>query len=92
MAEYIERQAVLDALQAPEIFNITPHHIELIKQIPFAKVAPVRYATLYLNKHSGDYECSACGEDFTMLTQWMTPNYCPNCGAKMNGGDSDEAD
>lgn len=26
---------------------------------------------------------SCCGEDFTQLTMWMKPNYCPNCGAKM---------
>ena len=27
---------------------------------------------------------SCCGTDFTRLTSWITPNYCPNCGAKMN--------
>lgn len=26
---------------------------------------------------------SCCGEDFTKLTMWMIPNYCPNCGAKI---------
>ena len=26
---------------------------------------------------------SCCGEDFTQLTMWMIPNYCPNCGAKI---------
>lgn len=26
---------------------------------------------------------SCCGTDFTQLTMWITPNYCPNCGAKM---------
>lgn len=28
---------------------------------------------------------SCCGKDFTQLTQWIIPNYCPNCGAKMDG-------
>lgn len=28
---------------------------------------------------------SCCGKDFTQLTMWMIPNYCPNCGAKMDG-------
>lgn len=28
---------------------------------------------------------SCCGEDFTKLTMWLRPNYCPNCGAKMDG-------
>ena len=27
---------------------------------------------------------SCCETDFTELTMWMKPNYCPNCGAKMN--------
>ena len=29
---------------------------------------------------------SCCGEDATMITQWAWPKYCPNCGAKMDGG------
>lgn len=29
---------------------------------------------------------SCCNTDFTQLTMWITPNYCPNCGAKMYGG------
>lgn len=27
---------------------------------------------------------SCCDEDFTQLTCWITPNYCPNCGAKLD--------
>ena len=26
---------------------------------------------------------SCCGTDFTQLTKWMTPKYCPECGAKI---------
>lgn len=26
---------------------------------------------------------SCCGTDFTQLTMWMTPNFCPECGAKI---------
>ena len=26
---------------------------------------------------------SCCGTDFTQLTMWMTPKYCPECGAKI---------
>lgn len=46
MDEYIKRQAALDALQAPEIFNINPRHIELIKNIPAADVAPVGWISV----------------------------------------------
>ena len=27
---------------------------------------------------------SCCGEDFTTLTMWMTPKYCPNCGCRIH--------
>ena len=26
---------------------------------------------------------SCCGTDFTQLTMWMMPKYCPECGAKI---------
>lgn len=26
---------------------------------------------------------SCCGTDFTQLTMWMIPKYCPECGAKI---------
>lgn len=29
----------------------------------------------------GYYKCSKCGE-----VEWAEKNYCPNCGAKMEGG------
>lgn len=41
MIEYIERQAALDTLQAPEMCGITPYHLKLIKNIPAADVVPV---------------------------------------------------
>lgn len=93
MPEYIEREAAIDALQAPEICNITPRHIELIKQIPSAKVAPVRHArwnryyldwpwTLFKIKSPYSF-CTncACAVKAKKITR-----YCPECGAKMDRG------
>ena len=55
-----------------------------IAEIPAADVAPVRHGR-WLPFHStaaGDIQyCSACESGCT----WK-PNYCPNCGAKMDGG------
>lgn len=43
-----------------------------------------------------DYEwkCSACGETIGMCSEDLTPydikmHFCPNCGAKMDGGAED---
>lgn len=36
------------------------------------------------------YDCSICGT--RILDNGHSWNYCPNCGAKMDGGDGDAAD
>lgn len=42
----------------------------------------------------GGYVCSACKEEsvFDCNDKFVLSNYCPNCGAKMDGGDGDAAD
>lgn len=35
------------------------------------------------NGHS-ERKFSCCGKDCTTMTQWMWPNYCPYCGAKLS--------
>lgn len=42
----------------------------------------------------GGYVCSVCKEEatFDCNDEFVLSNYCPNCGAKMDGGDSVEAD
>ncbi len=39
--------------------------------------------TIEHGKHKRTFSC--CGTDFTNLTMWYKPKYCPNCGAKMDG-------
>lgn len=91
MAEYIEREAVIDLItcryENPEICT------QEINSIPSADVAPVRHG----HWEPGNPICSVCGEnkfkdlDADIWCDWL-PDFCPNCGAKMDGGDSDEAD
>ena len=59
-----------------------------VKRQPAADVAPVVHGRIVGSLEGGLYRrrFSCCGEDATAITQWMTPNYCPNCGAKMDGG------
>ena len=42
----------------------------------------------------GGYICSACKEEtvYDCNDNFVLSNYCPNCGAKMDGGGGDAAD
>ena len=59
--------------------------LDLIDSVPTEGVAPVVHGR-WIPFHStvaGDIQfCSACG----IGCAWK-PNYCPNCRAKMDGGD-----
>ena len=45
-------------------------------------IAPVRHGK-WIEKSYWRYECSECGE----LPDGGLTDYCPNCGAKMDGGE-----
>lgn len=95
MAEYIEREAAIRVVNGQSSLTMTRSSlIDSISELPAADVAPVVHgrwiegvviqtdiATLY------DYTCPLCG-----IVSDRNSNECPNCGAKMDGGDSDEAD
>ena len=92
MAEYIKKVYAVDAVldvycDTPDIDLSCEKFEAAILKIPAADVAPVRHGR-WLPFHStaaGDIQyCSACEIGCT----WK-PNYCPNCGAIMNGGNDD---
>ena len=88
MTEYIEKQAALDAiLREPPDAHYPSWYAERIKALPVADVAPVvhgRWGTGRFNLETGNYEeqCTRC-RNFSK--EYGKP-YCPNCGAKMDGG------
>ena len=61
-----------------------------IEEAPTIDAVPVRYGRWGVD---GVYVvCSVCNK-FTLspiVKQLPTFKYCPNCGAKMNGGDADD--
>ena len=91
MAEYIKREALVHRLKSPYLFNITQRIFDIISEIPSADVAPVVHARwIYVEETlatSSGWCCSACRRP-----RWLSPDvpevfkYCPNCGAKMDGG------
>nr|DAM82980.1 MAG TPA: NADH-PPase NADH pyrophosphatase zinc ribbon domain [Caudoviricetes sp.] len=101
MAEYIERDALRQAVLESQHDNSHPrgwahiahdcehaHFVAMIDRFPAADVAPVVHGRIVGSLEDGRYRrrFSCCGEDATMITQWVWPKYCPNCGAKMDGG------
>lgn len=68
------------------ICEIAPLIKDEIRKIPAADVAPVRHGRIIETIGDGRMKrvFSCCGVDFTKMTSWMTPKYCPNCGAKMD--------
>ena len=84
MAEYIERKALRDALYDADA--ITMSGVKILNQFPDADVAPVRHGRWVTHSDRPDsLICSVCNCGFDM---WKHDphNYCPNCGAKMDGG------
>ena len=82
MAEYIKREYAVDAVlgvyyDTPDIDLSGEKFEDAILKIPAADVTPVRHGQWLL-----DGSCSEC------LANPLTTHkkYCPNCGAKMDGG------
>lgn len=86
MAEYIPREALVHRLKNPYLFNITQRIFDIISEIPAADVAPVRHGR-WAYGEDVDIQCSICGHDAYTEGDYrqVKTNYCPNCGAKMDG-------
>ena len=65
--------------------------IEDLEDAPTIEVEPVKHGRVVTSTdrwHTMHQNCSECGEELA----WKAyPKYCPNCGAKMDGG-ADHAD
>lgn len=87
--DYISRAAILQeahAISGPitgdgwDNFGV----YALIERQPAADVAPVVHARWVYNKGDNIPYCSAC-----MMPQDSECNYCPSCGARMDGDEQD---
>ena len=62
---------------------------QALDDMPTADVGPVRYGRWVEDKYSYEH-CSVCGFEWDepeyVSNFRCTVNYCPNCGAKMDGG------
>ena len=96
MDEYIEREALLKEAESRIMWGASAAAVyELIRDAPAADVAPVRhgrwidaYPDIEPNPMFMYGICSECG--FKQgISKYLS--YCPNCGAKMDGGDGNSA-
>lgn len=103
MTEYIEREALITKFKKMELGEhglverlFADGVYAVIAAFPAADVAPVvhgrwEYIPQTLNTLS-QLRCPFCGWWSLDPSIDGTYNYCPNCGAKMDGGDTDAAD
>lgn len=90
MDEYIERESLMKRFceRCNEEMSESPCEPsdcfarEVIKTISAADVAPVRHGR-WVPCNNGGYYCSYCDHRVAFLVH---NRYCPNCGAKMDGG------
>ena len=88
MDEYIKREDLLELyrIDDPVLNENGQVPLPVIRQnimdIPAADVSPVRHGRWNDSLARITPYCSACGHSHRCLIR--TPNYCPNCGAKMD--------
>jgi hypothetical protein len=70
--------------------------VKILKEAPAADVQEIKHGKwikMYNNPNDGNYYCSECHNGIDIATGKVTPIdrgllYCPNCGAKMDGGNN----
>lgn len=87
---HVARMIDADALRLMTVEECAGHTIEYaagwkacvdwIKTLPTVDAVPVRHG--YWIDRDGQYECSECHN-----ISCCRANYCPDCGALMNGGE-----
>ena len=93
MAEYIEREAAIRVVNGQSSLTMTRSSlIDSIGKLPAADVAPVVHGRWVPTKAPFMNECKDCSVCGYRTVWGHRYNYCPNCGAKMDGGDNDETD
>jgi len=90
MTDCISREAAIAETRKPRLTDAELRR--RLAELPAADVAPVVHGK-WVEQHSDFdlcgivyYECSECKRE--QQVKW---HYCPNCGAKMDGGWDDES-
>ena len=86
MPEYIEREAAIESIiSEPQDAHYPYWYADKIKSIPVADVAPVRHGRWVPTKAPFMNECEDCSVCGYRTVWGHRSNYCPNCGALIDG-------
>ena len=106
MADYIKREALIDAVESIDWYSVYKGKLTagapntenalykassiyaVIDNAPAADVSPVRHGR-WVDTDSEFAQCSLC--KYPVYAAWNATKYCPNCGAKMDGCDGNNA-
>lgn len=98
MTKYIEREKLINELQClPEQGELLYLGVyDCVNTTPTADVQEVKHGK-WIDREAvlgyEVYQCSVCKEEYCFeigSPQENGYNFCPNCGAKMDGGANDE--
>lgn len=87
MTEYIKREDALEQFDYYDLGEYLTTQIRgMLMDVPSADVAPVRHGRWVVidAEEPRRYGCSECKR-----LSWHMENYCPNCGARMDGEDDE---
>lgn len=82
MAEYIDRQLCEIVAEYDEYYRLVVS-LNKIRKIPAADVAPVVHGRW--DEHGKCIVCGGHAPFWCMASTYYTSQYCPECGAKMDG-------
>ncbi len=90
MSDYIRREDAIEVINQGRLTKLIDVDVAEsgLKDLPAADVVPVVHAYWIPQKENHEFKeawmkCSACGYPVSMWTG--NTNFCPNCGAKMDG-------
>ena len=102
MNEYISKEALQEKLNRKKAGPANKRYTEgwndailtvksMIHSEKAADVAPVKHGRWIWHSEERGYLCSECGSGCLLNyeSDWHKSDWCPHCGAKMNGGEPD---
>lgn len=97
MARYYDGDLLLKLKDESPYWHFDLYDLEAyLESVPTADVVEVKHSKWKIKRDFDDFEylmCSCCKEEFYSADTCVVdifPNYCPNCGAKMDGDTNDK--